>query len=63
MFSTCANITVKLMHHIKHKGEAQTSLELVGDVFKILTNGYVETYTARRDKIKNDIIPKYKKSL
>lgn len=52
--------TIKLMHHMRHKGDAQTALELVGDIFKILTNGYVEANNARRDKIKNDLLPKYK---
>lgn len=53
--------TLKLMQHFKMGGEKQEARELVGDIYKALIQGYVDSNDSRREKIRNDVLPQYKK--
>lgn len=53
--------TLKLMQHLKQGGDSLTTKELVGDIYKVLVHTYVESNEARREKIRQELLPKYRK--
>ena len=51
---------ITLMQTVKKEGNKETR-ELVADTFKILTQGIVTSNDKRREKIKKNLLPNYRK--